>query len=403
MNMNKMSAVLRVLSAMPRSGSSGRIFESTPATLALRCRGGSTAGFSGHSRASFGFTESLASNVPRTRGAALWSLGMVVGGAVVLLQFEELNGGGSRRVLCKPTMHRENMPFPDFPAVGGHGGMLKDSPDTVLKPVLPDVRGAREVAFYRRQQRAHEIPSDLIPGFHGVVVVNRATVKAVDGEAEMSPDGPSEGAPPPQSFLRLEDLTAKFAAPCVCDVKLGTITWGPEASAEKVARIRRKYPHQETLGFRFTGMRVYKPSDHAFVQHDRAFGASLDPKSMERGVEEFLHDGHTVRAELIPAILSRLRRLRAWVTGKGRHYRLLNTSVLLVYEGDPAVRSRAQRPAVDVKLIDFAHSSRVGFSGWDDDSGRASTDVEPDASFLTGLDGLIAAMEHTGRKHGLSL
>ena len=54
----------------------------------------------------------------------------------------------------------------------------------------------------------------------------------------------------------LEDLTASFSKPSILDLKLGKRVWDDFADQEKIDRELKKYPAQESLGFRVIGMRV---------------------------------------------------------------------------------------------------------------------------------------------------
>ena len=62
--------------------------------------------------------------------------------------------------------------------------------------------------------------------------------------------------PPPAEYLVLEDLTASFSKPSILDLKLGKRVWDDFADQEKIDRELKKYPAQESLGFRIIGMRV---------------------------------------------------------------------------------------------------------------------------------------------------
>ena len=57
-------------------------------------------------------------------------------------------------------------------------------------------------------------------------------------------------------YLKLEDLTRTFKNPCIMDVKMGRVTWDPNASEVKRKREESKYPPLKNLGFQFLGCRV---------------------------------------------------------------------------------------------------------------------------------------------------
>jgi hypothetical protein len=231
------------------------------------------------------------------------------------------------------------------PMVGQVGGvsvhkkpLLTLAPDYVLKPLLLDHRGIREIAFYEAIRILSQNPSKtvyanfLTGGKRKLSAVNRFgevfdtlalalaifmqdsivvesevalkdAWKSVKREIEeirrlanftapyygvmgqrgvsASPDCPygiSEGA-----HLLLNDLTINFSKPCVMDLKMGTQTYEPDAPEEKCLRESGKYSQQEHFGFRIVGMRIYDPK-HAdadpkgFRHFDKSYGRSLDTR-----------------------------------------------------------------------------------------------------------------------------
>lgn len=54
----------------------------------------------------------------------------------------------------------------------------------------------------------------------------------------------------------MQNLTCGFHEPNVLDLKMGRITYDPEASPEKQEHEVSKYPPLEKLGFQITGMMV---------------------------------------------------------------------------------------------------------------------------------------------------
>ena len=60
----------------------------------------------------------------------------------------------------------------------------------------------------------------------------------------------------PGEYIILEDITHRFTHPCIIDLKMGQRVWDDHADVDKIEREKRKYPAQETLGFRIIGMRV---------------------------------------------------------------------------------------------------------------------------------------------------
>jgi hypothetical protein len=251
------------------------------------------------------------------------------------------------------------------PMVGQVGGvsshkkpLLTLAPDYVLKPLLLDHRGIREIAFYEAIRILSQNPSKtvyanfLTGGKKKQSAVNRfgevfdtlalalamymqesfvvesevalkAAWKSVTREIEeirrlanftapyygvvgqrgvsASPDCPfgiSEDA-----HLLLTDLTANFSKPCVMDLKLGTQTYEPDAPQEKCLRESGKYPQQELFGFRIVGMRIYDPK-HAdadpkgFRHFGKEYGRSLATReSLLEAMRLYFSAGIKVDAE----------------------------------------------------------------------------------------------------------
>lgn len=119
----------------------------------------------------------------------------------------------------------------DLQAAGHPGTIFKsDDVDTalVLKPVDVD-----EQRFYEQaSQMNHWLP--FLPSYHGVVE-----------EDELH-------------LIKLQDLTAGCARPCVVDIKMGVCTAAPSANAAKRADMRGKDLKTTThsLGLRICGMQV---------------------------------------------------------------------------------------------------------------------------------------------------
>lgn len=76
-------------------------------------------------------------------------------------------------------------------------------------------------------------------------------------------------------FLVLEDLTAGRSWPCVMDVKVGTRSYEPDASPDKIAYEKSKFPLQETVGFRLQGIKVFDTATRAYIELDKHFGRAI--------------------------------------------------------------------------------------------------------------------------------
>ena len=129
--------------------------------------------------------------------------------------------------------------------IAGHGsegdgekGFLKRPDGRLLKPVQAPPRGRRELDFYKRINASKD-PTDLrlkkcIPEFFGVEKV-----------------GFINGITITEEFLILRDITEGYSRPSIMDIKIGSRTWGPDASAKKQAQENAKYAGtKHPFGFR---------------------------------------------------------------------------------------------------------------------------------------------------------
>ena len=85
------------------------------------------------------------------------------------------------------------------------------------------------------------------------------------------------------------------------------------------------------------------------------------------------------RSDVIPVVLEKLSSFLCWFQ-KQTSLRLFATSLLIIYEGDRAPGS-AQKPSVDIRLVDFAHTYKCTGSGED-----------PDENWLFGLENFIRCL-----------
>lgn len=287
--------------------------------------------------------------------------------------------------------HAELIPANDV--VGGHAGMLRDSSNLqILKPIR-NRRGHAEAEFYRTafdRRKKSGPPATFMPQYYGV-----STLQA----EEEQEDQPISTEP----YIVLEDLTAGYRKPCILDVKMGVQTWDEDAAPAKVESERSKYPPQQKVGFRLTGMRVWNANERKYREHGRSFGYKLHEGTLTRAFEEFLWDGQRFRVEVAEQILTKLDDIEAWMAEQSS-FRFYGSSLLIIYEGEDdtpsspsgdwipqsryGVRQRDPSPArtplrVDVRMIDFAHVWPIT----DGPQGR-------DEGYLLGLRSLKGYLRH---------
>ncbi|XP_050390379.1 inositol polyphosphate multikinase [Patella vulgata] len=224
----------------------------------------------------------------------------------------------------------------------------------VLKLTQAPPRGPREIGFYEKVFDEKTKEKDLLalrphlPQFYGSHVYNSFT------------------------YLKLENITSSFRKPSVMDVKIGAISWDPEATEAKINQEKSKFPPAQKVGFRFAGMRVYNQESDSFEVLNNYYCYSLTEETiLSHGFERFFRQGKDIQKNAIQVILSKLKDIEQWFVSQ-RTFSFFSTSLLLVYESsvnsietpqlmsyesENKINKRPQdHPVIaDVRMIDFAH------------------------------------------------
>lgn len=224
---------------------------------------------------------------------------------------------------------------------GGHGageegkvGLLVSGLDHVLKPVQNPPRGPREVAFYEKISTSNDPEleqwRDHAPHFHGL-----ETVTKEDGTTAQ--------------YLILENLTGGMTRPCVMDIKVGKITYGPDATAEKIAKTKKSYlGTREPFGFNVSGIVV--DSDEGITRLDKNYGKSLSAETIHTVLDNYLGGKNAQAIALAKYFVQKLRDIEVFFE-KQTAYHVFGSSLLFIFDQGSPDTSSAQ-----VRLIDFAHA-----------------------------------------------
>ncbi|KAJ2337035.1 inositol polyphosphate kinase kcs1, partial [Coemansia sp. RSA 2681] len=145
-------------------------------------------------------------------------------------------------------------------------------------------------------------------------------------------------------FILMADLTAAMRRPCILDLKMGTRQHGVNAPAKKVVSqtIKCAATTSKELGVRMCGLQVFKADRNRYLFQDKYYGRSLNKFTFQRSLLEFLDNGESVQAFLIPALLVKLRNLYRAVE-QMHGFRFFGSSLLLVYDGYASMQALGQQ------------------------------------------------------------
>ena len=252
----------------------------------------------------------------------------------------------------------------------GHRSFLKhDKNGRLLKPLQAPPKGQRETAFYKQiNESQHQVDVEFrnwIPRFYGIT--------------RLEEDG--------SKYLMLEDLTESFKVPNVMDIKVGSKTYGPDASESKKNQEDAKYVGTRLpFGFSVGGLIVHDFEDLKMTRFDKNFGRELKTDEVHKIPETFF--AGRVIPEVVELLVAKMRELLK-LYERQTAYHTYASSLLFLYDVDAVKRSlhggnshnKSLEKSVDLKLIDFAHVFPA--------------EGKIDENFLFGLKNLISVFEHS--------
>lgn len=263
----------------------------------------------------------------------------------------------------KPASHkRASTPAPKknksaaaLDAVGGHGSKKDKGP-----PILVKDDGRIYKPFQAAQQGHGKSRGEMEAEFyHHVTSTNHGLkphIPAYFGVTSFDEDASDD-----TQYLALENLTHGMKRPCVLDLKMGTQTYDEDASAEKQAKEKKKYPPQSRIGFRIVGMKVHRAVNDTVFASERSWCMSLQPEDMTSALSEYFNDGGSdLNVQLVHGILKQLQTIKG-VLSDHATWRMYGSSLLFVYDAD------SMQDGAQVRMIDFAHMFPIKEAGGKDD------------------------------------
>ncbi|ESO84251.1 hypothetical protein LOTGIDRAFT_184350 [Lottia gigantea] len=222
---------------------------------------------------------------------------------------------------------------------GRHGDKTNEVLDIgdgyILKPAQSRERGTREINFYQTVFNIENETEDLltlrsfIPVFYDSLIKDDVT------------------------YMKLENITWKMKQACVMDIKIGAITWDPDAPADKIERERKKFPPSQEIGFRLAGFMIFNEETNSTEHYAQSYCLHFTKESLlHQGFGKFFHPV-TAKQDVIKITLSKLYSIEKWFLNQKR-FQFISSSILLVYDNHIDSETESSRKC-DVRMIDFTH------------------------------------------------
>jgi len=249
--------------------------------------------------------------------------------------------------------------------VGGHSPLLKAKGGKLCKPLIlqeygfydtlekhPSYRRWTATVFGSFEISQHDL-RDWVNGLAKKKILQRNQwVKDISKRLAKRLKETDEDPHKLHKYMVIEDLTRYYKHPCVMDVKVGTRTFGDDATEAKKISQGNKCTATTTasLGVRLCGYKVFYPRTKSVTEVDKYAHRKLDKDTIIHSLYEYFHTGNHLRREVIQKFIDHLQTLRQTME-QDEAYRIYSSSLLFMYEGS------IEEPAnVQVKMIDFEHT-----------------------------------------------
>lgn len=184
------------------------------------------------------------------------------------------------------------------------------------------------------------------------------------------------------NFILLENVVHGMRRPCVLDLKMGTRQHGDDAPLAKQDAQRRKCAESTSaaLGVRMVGMELYEESTSSYQFVDKMQGRRMDERHLRACLMRFVRGAGRTRTA---ALRARLADLRATLA-EAHSYRFFSSSLLIAFD------AALPDSPIQVRMIDFAHSTYDGFEGFNDVAYQGADD-----GYMKGVDSLLDLLPTT--------
>ncbi|GMS83911.1 hypothetical protein PENTCL1PPCAC_6086, partial [Pristionchus entomophagus] len=178
------------------------------------------------------------------------------------------------------------------------------------------------------------------------------------------------------NFILLENVVHGMRRPCVLDLKMGTRQHGDDAPLAKQDAQRRKCAESTSaaLGVRMVGMELYEESTSSYQFVDKMQGRRMDERHLRACLMRFVRGAGRTRTA---ALRARLADLRSTLQ-EAHSYRFFSSSLLIAFDA-----AKPDSP-IQVRMIDFAHSTFDEFEGFSDVAYQGA-----DEGYIKGVDSLL--------------
>ena len=130
------------------------------------------------------------------------------------------------------------------------------------------------------------------------------------------------------------------------DIKVGKITYGPDATAEKIAKTKKGYlGTREPFGFNVSGIVV--DSDEGITRLDKNYGKSLSAETIHTVLDNYLIEKNAQTVALAKYFVQKLMEIEVFFE-KQTEFHLFGSSLFFTYDQESLDVNSAQ-----VRVIDF--------------------------------------------------